>query len=148
MEAFLQIFILLKKKKNSKSNRLGTDIYICFLFFHIELTLLMWTSIIIIMSCKVTFQAKFTKVSNYSIFGHRHICLCLLSYGDVPSYYTNYMKSIIWNFSNYLSILQLEHRQGVYCSDKTTSPQRWSLKRYNWGQFNRNNSWKLLIERK
>ena len=71
----------------------------------------MWTSIIIIMSCKVTFQAKFTKVSNYSIFGHRHICLCLLSYGDVPSYYTNYMKSIIWNFSTYLSILQLEHRQ-------------------------------------
>ena len=41
MEAFLQIFILKKKKKNSKSNRLGTDIYICFLFFHIELTLLM-----------------------------------------------------------------------------------------------------------
>lgn len=72
----------------SNSNRLRTNNYFYFLFFHIELTLLMWTSIIIIMSCKVTFQEKFTKVSNYSIFGLRHICLCLLSYGDVPSYYT------------------------------------------------------------
>ena len=38
---FTNFYSLKKKKKISKSNRLGTDIYICFLFFHIELTLLM-----------------------------------------------------------------------------------------------------------